>query len=99
MQVNEMNSPGFTADVTLYSDAMNMPGFTAENSIYKTRGRYCMASAFDSQNASTNVQPARVTHQHLYCNPCFHAALAAADRGDDAWAAFWYGAWEGCISG
>ena len=37
---------------------MNMPGFTAENSIYKTRGRYCMSTAFDSQNASANVQPA-----------------------------------------
>lgn len=35
-----------------------MPGFTAENSIYKTKERYCMATAFDSQNASANVQPA-----------------------------------------
>jgi hypothetical protein len=37
---------------------MNMPGFTAENSIYETRGRYRMATAFDSQNASADVQPA-----------------------------------------
>ncbi len=39
-------------------NTMNMPAFTAENSIYKSEGRYCMATAFDSQNASTNVQPA-----------------------------------------
>lgn len=37
---------------------MNMPGFTAENSIYDTLGRFCMATAFDSQNTSANVQPA-----------------------------------------
>lgn len=39
-------------------NSMNMPGFTAENSIYETSVRYCMATAFDSQNASANIQPA-----------------------------------------
>ncbi len=39
-------------------NTMNMPGFTADNSIHKTSERYYMATAFDSQNAPANVQPA-----------------------------------------
>ena len=35
-----------------------LPGFTAEASLYQTGGLYCMATAFNSQNASANVQPA-----------------------------------------
>ena len=37
---------------------MNIPGFSAENSIYETGRRYYLATAFDSQNTSANVQPA-----------------------------------------
>ena len=37
---------------------IHMPGFTADSSINKARGRYCLATAFDSQSASANVQPA-----------------------------------------
>jgi len=37
---------------------MNMPVFTAYNAIHKTSELYYMATAFDSQNAPANVQPA-----------------------------------------
>jgi hypothetical protein len=57
---------------------VNMPGFTAENSIYKTRRRYCMAAAFDSQNASANVQPALPR----ICNVLQKMSWNAYFRGD-----------------
>ncbi len=75
-------------------NTMNMPSFTAENSIYETRGRYRMATAFNSQNVSANVQPA-ATNAH--CRPFLRAAFAAVDRGDDLWAEFYISAWEGCL--
>jgi len=37
---------------------MSMPGFSAEHSIYEIRSRHWMATACDSQNSSTNVEPA-----------------------------------------
>jgi hypothetical protein len=74
---------------------MNMPGFTAENSINKTRGRYCMSTAFDSQSASANVQPA---FPRQYCRVFLNNAFAAAESGNDPWAEFWISAFEGCIN-
>jgi hypothetical protein len=71
---------------------MNMPSFTAENSIYKTRGRYCMATACDSQNASANVQPA----SRVDCRVFVHLAGAALERDDLDWFDFWLSAFDGC---
>jgi hypothetical protein len=73
---------------------MNLPGFTAEDSIYKTSGRYGMTTTFDSQNASANVQPAI---PQGYCTAFRYARLAAQERGDDGWYAFWDGAYWGCM--
>ena len=70
---------------------MNMPGFTAENSINKTRGRYCMGTAFDSPNASASVQPA----MRDYCDRFLQLATAADSRGG-VWDEFWWRAWLGC---
>lgn len=72
---------------------MNMPGFTAENSIYETRRPYCVATAVDSPNASTNVQPA-LTHKGA-CLGILAGHFAAAANHDWGLLAFWDGAWEG----
>ena len=69
---------------------MNMPGFTAENSICQTTGRYCTATAFDSQNASADVQPAS-----WMCSRILHLSYSASLDGDDLKAAFWEGAYRG----
>ena len=74
---------------------MNIPGFTAENSIYETKGRYRIAVAFDSQNASATVQPADTYECHMM----LHKALSAIDAGDIEWAYFWRGAYLGCQDG
>jgi hypothetical protein len=72
---------------------MNMPSFTAENSIYKTTGRYCMATAFDYQNASANVQPA-LTHAGACVGIMVEYSNAALDR-DWGLLRFWGGAFRG----
>ena len=74
---------------------MSMPSFTAENSIYKTRGRYCMATAFDSQNASANVQPARTRQTGGYCGVLWDLVDDATDRRDQLGMAFFLGAVRG----
>jgi hypothetical protein len=72
---------------------MNMPGFTAERSIFETGGRYCMATAFDSPNASASVQPAYTSLED--CLTIEGYVDNAIDRGDAGWAMFWLGAWKG----
>lgn len=74
---------------------MNMPSFTAEHSIYETRGRYCMATAFDSQNASANVQPARTRQTGGYCGALWDLLDDATDRRDQLGMAFFLGAVRG----
>jgi hypothetical protein len=70
---------------------MSLPGFTAEASL-QIKGLYCMATAYNPQNASANVQPAA---RPRYCKQFALASLDAYERGDDGWAAFWGGAWVG----
>ena len=69
-------------------NTMNMPGFAAENSIYKTKGRYCMAAAFDAQNASANVQPALPSKMSL-CDFLAELVWNAHNEGALNRAEFW----------
>jgi hypothetical protein len=71
---------------------VNIPSFTAENSIYKSKGRYCMAAAFGSQNTSANVQPA-IRYRH--CERFMHAFTNAIQNDDWLEATFWINAWDG----
>ena len=75
---------------------MNMPGFTAENSIYENRGRYGMATAFDSQNASANVQPA----VRRLCEVLSELTWGAYNEGAYNRAEFWGNVMEsaGCFA-
>jgi hypothetical protein len=61
--------------------------FTAENSIYKSAGRYCMVTAFDSQNAAANVQPA-VRPDPEFCRRLTGIGFRAALNGNDGLAEF-----------
>jgi len=78
---------------------MKMPGFTAESSIYKTNWRYCMATAFDSQNAFANVQPAHTRDAGPRCAALWNLVDDARDRRDWLAMDFFLGAVRGagCI--
>jgi hypothetical protein len=82
-----------TVDPTKYRrcEMNTMPGFTAEASLYRTGGLYCMATAFNSQNASANVQPA--IRPDRFCRQALHA-WSVADPGS-GWEEFWMGAYIG----
>ena len=74
-------------------NAMNMPGFSAEASLYKTSGSYRL-SAGQANYAGPQMALPQLANKH--CRPFLHALFDAVDRGDDAWASYWLGAWEGC---
>jgi hypothetical protein len=73
-----------------------MPGFTAENCVRQTRTHHCMATTFDSKSGSAKVQPARKRGNPAFCRPFLNAFLDAHARGDDAWANFWWSAFDTC---
>ncbi|MEZ4620153.1 MAG: hypothetical protein R2867_32250 [Caldilineaceae bacterium] len=77
-------------------NTMSLPGFTAENSIYVTQGHYSMTTAFDTQNASTNVQPALPQ----ICDVLAERVWAAYNEGAYHRGEFWLKAMEraGCFN-
>jgi hypothetical protein len=66
---------------------MKIPGFTAENSLYKTRARYDVATAFESQNDSANVEPAL----RRICDVLSELVWGAYNEGAYNRAEFWEG--------
>lgn len=74
-------------------NAMNMPGFTAETSLYKTSESYRL-SAGHANYAGAQMAIPQWTNQH--CHVFLRLSVDAAGV-DDAWSAFWYGAFEGCL--